>query len=55
VVHKDVWLTRCQYGGETRLGTTTYSLEVPVNHIAGMEVAEPFSGVGYLVTGVGVK
>lgn len=39
VVHKDVRLLKCKYGGDTISRTTTYPLEVSVNHIAGMEVA----------------
>jgi hypothetical protein len=46
VVHKDIWLTGCQYGGETRFRTTTYPLEVPMNDIAGVEVAEALGDVG---------
>ena len=45
VVHKDVWLTRCQYGGKGR-HRTTYSLEVTMDHVAGMEVAEASGDVG---------
>jgi hypothetical protein len=46
VVHKDVWLDVCQCGGKTRFRTTTYSLEVPMNNIAGVEIAEALSDVG---------
>jgi hypothetical protein len=46
IVHKDVWLARCKYGGETGCRTTTYSLEVPMNHIASVEVAEALSNIG---------
>ena len=46
VVHKDVLLDMYQYGGEARHGTTTYPLEVPMNDIAGVEVAEALSDVG---------
>ena len=46
VVDKDVWLAGCQYGGEAGFRTNTHSLEVPMNHIAGVEVVEPFSYVG---------
>ena len=34
VVHKNVWLTGSQDGGETRFSTTTHTLEVPMNYIA---------------------
>ena len=42
--------TRC----ETRLTTITYSLEIPMYHVAGVEVTEAISDVGQLVTGVSV-
>jgi hypothetical protein len=46
VVHKDVLLEVCQCGGETRLETTTYSLEIPMNDITGVEVAEALGDIG---------
>ena len=46
VIHKDVLLEVCQYGGETGLGTTTHSLEIPMNDITGVEVAEALSDIG---------
>ena len=46
VVHKDVWLDVCQCDGRTRFKTITYPLEVPVNDIAGVEIAEALSDVG---------
>jgi hypothetical protein len=46
VVHKDVWLAECQYSGETIFGITTYTLEVPVDDIAGVEVVEAPSDIG---------
>ena len=45
-VHKDVRLSGCQYGDKTIFRKTTYSLEVPMNHIAGVEVGEALSDVG---------
>jgi hypothetical protein len=51
-VHKDIWLVGCQCGGETRFRTTTYTLEISMNNIAGVEVVEALSDVGQLVTGV---
>jgi hypothetical protein len=45
VVHKDIHLAECQCGGETIFRTTTYSLEVPVNDIARVEVAEALSDI----------
>jgi len=53
-VHKNVCLARCQYGGETRL-RTTYSPEVPMNHIAGVEVVEALGNIRQLVAGVSVR
>jgi len=40
---------------ETRLTTITYSLEVPMYHVAGVEVAEALSDVRELATGVSVE
>ena len=54
VVDKDVRLAGRQYGGETSFRITTYSLEVPMNDIAGVEVAEALGDVGKLATGVSV-
>jgi hypothetical protein len=45
-IHKDIWLDRCQYGGETKVGTTKHSLEVPMNDIAGVEVGDTPGDVG---------
>jgi len=44
VVHKDVRLVECQHGIETGF-RTTYSFEIPMNHIAGVEVAQALSDV----------
>jgi len=38
-----------------RFRTTTHSFEVPMDHIAGVEIAEALSSVGDLVTGVGTE
>ena len=46
VVHEDVWLDTCQYSGGSRSRVITYSFEVPMNHIAGVEVIEALSDVG---------
>jgi len=40
VIHKDVRLAGCQYGGEMRLRTTTHSLDVPMDNITGMDVVK---------------
>ena len=41
-VHKYVHLVGCEYYSEIIFGRTTYTLEVSVDHIAGMQVAEAF-------------
>ena len=46
VIDEDVWLDTCQRGSKTGVRTTTYPLEVPVNHIAGVEVTEAPRNVG---------
>lgn len=46
LVHKDVWLVGCQYDREWGPKTITYSFEVAVNHIAGVEVANSGDDVG---------
>ena len=51
-VHQDVWLISYQYNSKARFKTSTYSLEVPMNYIAGMEVTEAIGDVGKLVMGV---
>ena len=45
VVHKDVLLAGRQYSSETRFRTVTYSLEVTMDHIARVEVAEADSDI----------
>jgi len=55
VVHKDVRLAKCQHGSEMRSRTTTYPPEVPMNYIAGVEVAEALSDVRQLVTGLSIR
>jgi hypothetical protein len=55
VVDKNVRLAGRQYGREMRFRTATYSLEVPMNDIAGVEVAEALGDVGKLATGVSVR
>jgi len=54
VVHQDVRLAERQRSSEMRFRTATYSLEIPVNHVAGVEVAEALSNIGYLATSVSV-
>ena len=45
-IHKDVFLAGYQYGCGTKFTTFTYSLEVTMNYIARVEVAETLSDVG---------
>ena len=52
VIHQDVSLAERQHDSGARSGTVTHSLEIPVNHIACVEVAESLSDIGYLVTNV---
>ena len=47
-IHNGVSLDVHQYSGETRVRTTTHSLKVPMNDVAGVEVAETPSDVGQL-------
>ena len=46
IVHKDVRLAECQHSSAMRFRIATYSFEVPMNHIAGVEVAEALSDFG---------
>ena len=39
-VDKDVNLGRCKCSDEMGFGTVTYTLEISVDHIAGVQVAE---------------
>jgi len=45
LVHENIRLIGCEYDCRTGFRTTTYSLEVPMDHIAGVEVAEAISDV----------
>ena len=45
VVHEDVRLDACQSGGKTGLVLITYSFEVAVNYIAGVEKVKAFSDI----------
>jgi hypothetical protein len=44
-IHKDVWLEACQYSGTTRLGEITYSLEITMNYVVGVEEVKAFSDI----------
>jgi len=54
-IHEDVWLDTCQNGGKTGLLSITYSLEVTMDYIAGMEIVKAASDIGYLVVGVSMR
>ena len=43
VIHKDIWLDMHQNGGKPGLRTITYSLEITVNYVAGVEKVKTFS------------
>ena len=51
-LHKYVHLVGREYYGETTFGGTTYALEISVNHIAGVQVAETLCDLRQLFTGV---
>ena len=53
VIHEDVWLAVCEYSCKTGY-KTTYSFEVPMDNIAGVEIAEATGDVGYLASGMSV-
>jgi hypothetical protein len=44
-VHKDIWLTGCQYGRATKVGTTKHPLKTPMNDIARVEVGEALGDI----------
>ena len=43
-IHKDVRLAECQ-GGRTIFGTITYSLEISMNHVAGVEIVKAIDDI----------
>jgi len=45
LIYKDVLLAGCQHG-KTRVRIATYRLEVPMDHVAAVEVAETLSDIG---------
>jgi hypothetical protein len=53
--HKDIWLDMCQYGSKIGFRTITYSLEIAVNYVAGVEKVKPFGDITYLVVGISVR
>ena len=44
-VHKDVWLAGDQYNNGTKFIVITHPLDVPVDHIVGMQVGEAFGDI----------
>ena len=44
-VHKDVQLVRCQYAVVKLSRMITYSLKIPVNNVAGVEVIQAFCDI----------
>ena len=44
-INKDIWLETCQYNCGTGHGKTTYSLEITMNYVAGVEVIKALSDV----------
>jgi len=37
VIHEDIWLDVCQCGGKTGFVPTTYSFEITMNYVTGVE------------------
>jgi len=54
-IHEDIRLEKCQCGGKTWLGTTTYSLEISINYIAGVEISKAISDTSQLVEEVSME
>ena len=55
VIHQDIYLVRCEYEHAIRFRATAYPLEIPVYHVARMEVAKTRSNVSQLVTRVSLR
>lgn len=45
VINKDIWLNTCQSGGNTGFRGITYSLEVPVDDVTGVEKVKTLSNI----------
>ena len=45
-IYEDIRLIGCQYSDGARFRTVTYALEVTMNHIARVEIAEGISDIG---------
>ena len=50
-VYKDVWLVGCQYASGKPIKIIAYSLEISVDHVAGVEVIKAFRDIRCLVRG----
>ena len=44
-IHKNIWLSMCQYGGGIGFKTITYPLEIAMNYVAGVEVIDTLSDI----------
>ena len=44
-IHKDTWLDICQYAGKAGPNITTYTLEITMDYVAGVEKAKAFSDI----------
>ena len=53
-VHKDILLAGVNTVEKLEIEITTHSIELTMNHVAGMEVTEAPSDVGQLITRVSV-
>jgi len=54
-IHEDIRLEKCQCDGKTWLRTTTYSLEISINYVAGVEISKAISDTSQLVEGVSME
>ena len=54
-IYKYIWLDTRHYGGKMGFWTITYSPEVTMNYVAGVEKVQTFSDIGQLVAGVRVR
>ena len=54
-IYKYIWLDTRHYGDKMGFWTITYSPEVTMNYVAGVEKVQTFSDIGQLVAGVRVR
>ena len=45
VIHEDIRLDTCQCGGTIGFIPITYSFQITVNYVAGVEKVKPFSDI----------